>query len=134
MNRDNILVNVKDVNDWWSEGDEECRGGGLGYWLAISSVMRQHIQNKYADPIKQKEKLIDLWLELDVFTSWHWLNRAVQRVGHTQMDSTLFQQPAGIYYIILNTIHVQIYMKIQQFSCIQLYLLYIKYYGPVAAQ
>ena len=86
FNADNVLETVKGVEDWWSEGDEDCVGGGLGYWLAVSSGKRGLIQRENADPDVQKRKLIECWREHD-FASWHWLSRAVQRVGLTQLAS-----------------------------------------------
>ena len=100
FNCDNILGTVKGVEDWWSEGDGFCRGGGLGYWLTVSSVKRDLIQREYADPDVQKQKLIEFWLELDAFASWHRLSRAVKCVGQTQLASlitTYEQPPTGIY-------------------------------------
>ena len=83
------------MDDWWSEGDDECRGGGLGYWLAISFIQRELVQREHADPDMQKLKLIDLWLQLHAFASWHWLSRALQRVGHTQLATLIatYEQP-----------------------------------------
>ena len=94
FNTDNVLETVKGVEDWWSEGSRRCRGGGLGYWLAVSSEKRDLIQRENADPNVQKRKLIECWREYD-FASWHWLSRAVQRVGLTQLASliTTYQHP-----------------------------------------
>ena len=94
FNTDNVLETVKGVEDWWSEGDGLCRGGGLGYWLAVSSEKRGLIQRENADPDVQKRKLIECWREHD-FASWHWLSCAVQRVGLTQLASliTTYQHP-----------------------------------------
>ena len=91
---------VRGVEDWWSEGDDYCRGGGLGYWLAVSSVIRDRIRNNYVDPDVQQRKLMEAWMQLDVFPSWHRLSRAVQRVGETQLASTMTtyeQPPPGMY-------------------------------------
>ena len=100
FNCDNILRMVRGVKDWWSEGDQYCRGGGLGYWLAVSSVIIARIQRNYVDPDMQQRKLIEVWMQLDVFPSWHRLSRAVQRVGKTQLASTMttYEQPLlGMY-------------------------------------
>ena len=100
FNPENILGTVKGVEDWWSEGDVFCKGGGLGYWLSVSSVRRALRQKEYGDPDVQKMKLIECWMELDAYASWHRLSRAVQRVGQTQLASiitTYEQPPTGIY-------------------------------------
>ena len=89
FNCDNILRIVRGVKDWWSEGDNRCRGGGLGYWLAVSPVIIDRIRNNYVDPEVQQQKLIETWMQLDVFPSWHRLSRAVQRVGETQLASAM---------------------------------------------
>ena len=95
FNPDNILGTVKGVEDWWSEGDGWCVGGGLGYWLAVPSVKRRQIQNEYSVPDVQKLKLIETWIEMDGYASWHRLSRAVQRVGQTQLASliTSYEDP-----------------------------------------
>ena len=100
FNCDNILRTVRGVKDWWSKGDLDCIGGGLGYWLAVSSVIIDRIQKNYVDPDMQQQKLIEAWMQLDVFPSWHRLSRAVQRVGETQLASTMTtyeQPPSGMY-------------------------------------
>ena len=102
FNPDNILGTVRGVEDWWSEGSVVCVGGGLGYWLAVSSVKRGIIQRNYSDPDVQKMKLIECWIKLDEYASWHRLSRAVWRVGQTQLASlitTYEQPPAGDIYI-----------------------------------
>ena len=86
-----------------------CVGGGLGYWLAVSSVKRGTIQRSDSDPDVQKKKLIECWLDLDTCASWHRLSRAVRRVGQMQLASLITayeQQPGGI--IILNFGNVMI--------------------------
>ena len=85
---------MKGVEDWWSEGDHWCRGGGLGYWLAVSEQKRKEIQEEYGDPDEQKMKLIECWMD-HVFASWQWLSRAVGRVGQTQLASLIssYSQP-----------------------------------------
>ena len=88
FNPHNVLETVKGVEDWWSQADEECRGGGLGYWLAVSVQKRREIQESYGDPEEQKMKLIECWMA-HVFASWQWLSRAVQRVGQTQLASLI---------------------------------------------
>ena len=95
FNCDNIVGTVKGVEDWWSEGDFYRGGGGLGYWLAVSSVKRDLIQRQYSDPDMQKTKVIECWLDVDGYASWHRLSRAVQRVGQTQLASliTTYEQP-----------------------------------------
>ena len=95
FNPHNIVGTVKGVEDWWSEGDYNCRGGGLGYWLAVSSVKRDLIRKENSDPDMQKMKLIEHWMDVDAYASWHRLSRAVQRVGQTQLASviTIYEQP-----------------------------------------
>ena len=76
-----------------------CVGGGLGYWLAVSSVKRSTIQRSDSDPDVQKRKLIECWLDLDTYASWHRLSHAVRRVGQMQLASLITayeQQPGGI--------------------------------------
>ena len=88
------------MKDWWSEGDRQCVGGGLGYWLAVPSVIIDQIRNDYVDPDVQQCKLMEAWMQLDVFPSWHRHSRAVQRVGETQLASTMTtyeQSPPGMY-------------------------------------
>ena len=95
FNPHNIVGTVKGVEDWWSEEDEYCMGGGLGYWLTVSSVKRDLIQKENSDPDVQKMKLIECWMDLDAYASWHRLSRAVWRVGQTQLASliTTYEQP-----------------------------------------
>ena len=83
------------MKDWWSKGDFWCREGGLGYWLAVSTVIIDRIQSQYVDRDVQQRKLLEAWMQLDVFPSWHRLSRAVQRVGETQLasDMTTYDQP-----------------------------------------
>ena len=102
FNCDNILKMVRGVKDWWSEGHRKCVGGGLGYWLAVSSVTIDQIRNNYVDPDKQQRKLVEAWMQLDVFPSWHRLSRAVQRVGDTELASsmTTYEQPPPGMYIL----------------------------------
>ncbi|CAI8052833.1 hypothetical protein GBAR_LOCUS28913 [Geodia barretti] len=90
----NVLETVKGVDDWWSEGDYLCRGGGLGYWLAVSEQRRQEIEKQYDDPDEQKMKLIECWMT-HIFASWQWLSRAVGRVGQTQLAPLIssYDQP-----------------------------------------
>ena len=94
LNPHNVLETVKGVEDWWSEGDYLCREGGLGYWLAVSEQKRKEIQEEYGDADEQKLKLIECWMD-HVFASWQWLNRAVGRVGQTQLASLIssYSQP-----------------------------------------
>ena len=73
-----------------------CVGGGLGYWLAVSSVERGIIRRSDFDPDVQKMKLIECWKNLDPYASWHRLSRAVQRVRQMQLATTYEQQPGGI--------------------------------------
>ena len=92
------------MKDWWSEGDAWCTGGGLGYWLAVSSVTRYLILKEFSDPDVRKKKLIECWLDLDGYASWHRLSRAVRRVGHTLLASLITtyiyeQPPTGTYTI-----------------------------------
>ena len=108
FNTGNVLETVKGVEDWWSKGDEDCVGGGLGYWLAVSSEKRGLIQRENADPDVQKRKLIECWREHD-FASWHWLSRAIQRVGLTQLASliTTYQHPlTGTCMYAMQNVHV----------------------------
>ena len=105
FNPHNIVGTVKGVEDWWSEGDGYCIGGGLGYWLAVSSVKRDVIQKENSDTNVQKMKLIECWMDLDACASWHRLSRAVQRVGRTQLASfitTYKQPPTGTHTLTLD--------------------------------
>ena len=121
FNCDNILGTVKGVEDWWSEEDLVCKGGGLGYWLAVSSVKRNLIQREYADPDVQKQKLIEFWLELDAFASWHRLSRAVKRVGQTQLASliTTYEQPPTGTSLIHSGLHLAVCVRNATYMIVQ---------------
>ena len=88
ISSDSVFHKVKRVDDWWSEGDGACRGGGLGYWLAVSPSDRRRILREFNDH-QQKVKLIEFWLEMDTIPSWHWLRRALIRVGHPKLASQI---------------------------------------------
>ena len=140
FNADNVLETVKGVEDWWSEGGYYCRGGGLGYWLAVSSEKRGLIQRENADPDVQKRKLIECWREHD-FASWHWLSRAVQRVGLTQLASliTTYQHPlTGIIqsthvytciYIYMHAIqNVHVHVCVLAYTCSIMHVIHLCIY------
>ena len=94
----NVLERVRVVEDWWSKGDDYCIGGGLAYWLAVSSARQSLIKERHTDPDEQKMKLIECWMELDGYASWHRLSRALWRVGQTELASlvvTYEQPPTG---------------------------------------
>ena len=100
FNRGNVLQAVEGVGDWWSEGDRWCRGGGLGYWLAVSKAKREEICQLHDDPVKQREELIAFLFAVNSFLSWARVSRAVQRVGQTELAShisTYGQPPTGTY-------------------------------------
>ena len=101
FNRGNVLQAVEGVEDWWSEGDYHCRGGGLGYWLAVSKAKREEVRQLHRDdPVKQREALIAFWFAVNSFLTWVRVSRAVQRVGQTEMASlisTYGQPPTGTY-------------------------------------
>ena len=101
FNRGNVLQAVEGVGDWWSEGDEYCIGGGLGYWLAVSEAKREEIRQIYRDdPVKQREALIAFCFAVNSFLTWARVSRAVQRVGEIELASlisTYGQPPTGTY-------------------------------------
>ena len=101
FNRSNVLRAVEGVGDWWSEGDYRCRGGGLGYWLAVSKAKGEEILELHRDePVKQREALIAFWFAVNRFLTWERVCRAVQHVGHTglaSLISTYGQPPTGTY-------------------------------------
>ena len=102
FNRGNVLQTVEGVGDWWSEGDEYCMGGGLGYWLAVSEAKRREIRQLHDDPVKQREALIAFCFAVTVnsFLTWARMSRAVQRVGEIELASlisTYGQPPTGTY-------------------------------------
>ena len=100
FNRGNVLQAVDGVGDWWSEGDEDCVGGGLGYWLAMSEAKREEIRQLHDDPVKQREALIAFWFTVNSFLSWLRVSRAVQRVGEIELASlisTYGHPPTGTY-------------------------------------
>ena len=101
FNRGNVLQAVEGVGDWWSEGDHHCRGGGLGYWLAVSEDKRRAIRQLHRnDPVKQREALIAFLFSVNSFLSWLRVSRAVQRVGEIELASlisTYGQPPTGMY-------------------------------------
>ena len=71
FNRSNVLQAVEGVGDWWSEGDYRCRGGGLGYWLAVSKAKGEEILELHRDePVKQREALIAFWFAVNRFLTW----------------------------------------------------------------
>ena len=71
------------------------QGRRVGLLAGLSSVKRDLIRKENSDPDVQKMKLIECWMELDAYASWHRLSRAVQRVGQTQLASliTIYEQP-----------------------------------------
>ena len=101
FNRGNVLQAVEGVGDWWSEGDPYCRGGGLGYWLAVSKAKREEIRQLHRDDsVKQQEELIAFLFSVNSFLSWLRVSRAVQRVGEIELASlisTYGQPPTGTY-------------------------------------
>ena len=100
FNRGNVLQAVEGVGDWWSEGDVLCRGGGLGYWLAVSEAKREEIHQLHDDPVKQREALIAFCFAVNSFLTWARVSRAVQRVGEIELASlisTYGQPPTGTY-------------------------------------
>ena len=100
FNRGNVLQTVEGVGDWWSVGDYYCRGGGLGYWLAVSEAKRKEIRQLHDDPVKQREALIAFCFAVNSFLTWARVSRAVQRVGEIELASlisTYGQPPTGTY-------------------------------------
>ena len=101
FNHGNVLQALEGVGDWWSEGDDLCKGGGLGYWLAVSEAKREELRQLYRDdPVKQREELIAFCFAVNSFLSWLRVSRAVQRVGEIELASlisTYGQPPTGTY-------------------------------------